>query len=298
METTDLIWMNGKLLPWEKAQTHVLTHGLHYGSAVFEGTRVYKTPQGPAIFRLKDHTKRLLYSAKTMGMNVPYSEAEINMATLETVRRNKLKQGYIRPIIYYGYGKMGLNPIGAPVEMVIACWPWGKYLDDRPIRVQISDIVRIHPKSSVTDAKISGHYTNSIMAVLSLDPGFDEALLLDFKGNIAEGPGENFFMVKKGVLYTPKLGTILAGITRDTIFQLAADHGLKVLEKTLKPTDVLKGDEAFFTGTAAEVTAIGSINGKKIGNGKMGPVTTTIQQAYMDVVKGKNKKYERYLSRI
>lgn len=299
MKPTKYIWMNGKLIPWKKAQVHVLTHAMHYGSAAFEGTRVYNTAKGPAIFRLKEHTKRLFYSAKALKMKVPFSQKEINEATLETIRRNQLKHGYIRPMIFYGYGKMGLNPIGAPVESMICCWPWGKYLSDDPIKVKISDFIRIHPKSTIADAKISGHYVNSIMAVLPLtNTKYHEALLLDYKGNIAEGPGENFFLVKKGVIYTPPLGTILSGITRATIFELAESLGYKIKEKNLKPKDLKGADEAFFTGTAAEVTPIGSIDDITFNKGKVGPVTSAIKEAYMDVVHGRNPAFEKYLSYV
>jgi len=295
---TQYIFLDGKFVPWDKANIHVLNHSLHYGGAVFEGIRVYETEQGPAIFRLKEHTKRLLYSAKSLKMNLPYSEKELNEITLEVVRKNKLKHGYIRPIIFHGQ-KMGLNPVGAPLHIAIACWPWGKYLSEDPIKVRISSFVRIHPKSSVTDAKISGHYANSIMAVLEIDgTKYQEALLLDYQGYVAEGPGENFFMVKKGVLYTPSLGTILHGITRDTIFGLAKDLKIPVKEKKLRPRDVFGADEAFFTGTAAEVTPIASIDDHILNGGKEGPITTQLKKAYMDVVHGKNPKYKKYLSYV
>lgn len=297
MNETKTIWMNGKFLPWKKAGIHVLAHGLHYGSSVFEGTRVYNTDSGPAIFRLKDHTKRLLYSAKALKMKVPYTATQLNEATIQTVKKNKLQHGYIRPVLFYGYGKMGLNPKGAPVEAFIACWPWGRYLSDKPIKVKISSFIRIHPQSTVADAKIAGHYVNSIMAVQELSgTKYQEALLLDYKGNIAEGPGENFFLVKNGTIYTPPLGTILSGITRQTIFEIAEDLRLKIKEKTLSPKDIPKADEAFYTGTAAEVTAIGSIDDHVFNKGKTGSVTAQIQEAYMDVVQGRNKKYHKYLS--
>lgn len=288
--------MNGKFVLWDKANVHVLTHSLHYGAAVFEGIRVYRTPKGPAIFRLQDHTKRLFYSARALRMEVPFTEKQWNEVTMETVRKNKLEHGYIRPIISFGYGKMGLNPKGAPVDCAIACWPWGKYLSEDPIDVKIVKTIRIHPGSSVTDAKITGHYCNSIMAVLELSgTKYHEALLLDYRGHIAEGPGENFFMVKKGVLITPKLGTILNGITRDSILKMAKDLGMKSQEKTLKPNDVYGADEAFFTGTAAEVTSIKSIDDHRIGTGSIGPVTEKLQSAFMNVVTGKDPKYKKWL---
>lgn len=298
MISTKYIWLNGKFVPWKKANIHVLSHSLHYGGAVFEGIRFYETDKGPAIFRLKEHVKRLLYSAKTMAMKVPYSEASITKAIIETVRKNKIKHGYIRPIIFYGQ-KMGLNPIGAPVEFAIACWPWGKYLSEDPIDVKISSFMRIHPKSSVTDAKISGHYANSIMATLELQgTKYQEALLLDYKGNVAEGPGENFFMVKNGVLHTPPLGTILHGITRDTIMELARNMGIPVKQKSFKPKDIFKADEAFFTGTAAEVTPILSVDDHVFSKGKIGPITKQIKHAFLDVVQGRDKRYMKFLTLV
>jgi len=299
MEATKYIWMNGKFLPWQKATCHVLTHALHYGSAAFEGIRCYETKKGPAIFRLKDHTKRLFYSAKALRMKVPYSQKQINLATIKTIRKNQLKHCYIRPMLYYGYGKMGLNPAGVPVEAIIACWPWGTYLSEDPIAVKTSSFIRIHPKSSVTDAKISGHYVNSIMAVQEISGSkYQEALLLDYQGNIAEGPGENFFLVKKKTIYTPPLGTVLKGITRATVMEIAEYLGYKVVEKKMKLKDAYSADEAFFTGTAAEVTSIGSIDDKKLNKGKMGPVTAHIREIYMDTVSGRNKHFEKYLSYV
>ncbi len=300
METTKFIWKNGEMLPWEQAMTHVLTHTLHYGAAAFEGVRAYETPKGTAIFRLQEHTDRLFYSAKVIGMEVPYSKEEINEATKKVVRENEVEACYIRPIFYYGYGKMGLNPIGAPIDAVIACWPWGKYLPVDVVNVKISDFIRIHPKTGVTDAKISGHYVNSIMACLEIakDEYFHEALFLDYEGNIAEGPGENFFIVKNGVIYTPPLGNILAGITRSSIMEVARDLGYTVEEKVLKPEDAWGADEAFFTGTAAEVTAIGTLDRKQIADGKMGPITTQIKETYLKAIRGGLPQYEKWLTYI
>lgn len=296
METTPYIWQNGRFIPWAKTQTHLLTHTLHYGCGVFEGIRVYRTEKGPAIFRLQDHTKRLFYSAKKMKIAVPYSEAEWSKATIATIQKNKLQQGYIRPIIYLGYGKMGLAPDGAPIDCAIACWPWGKYLSEDPIDVKMVKTRRLHPASCVPDAKVTGHYFNSIMAVLELQgTHYHEALLLDYKGNVAEGPGENFFIVKKNVVITPPRGNILPGITRDTVMRLARDLGFHVREKTLKPRNVYAADEAFFTGTAAEVTPIRSVDDHVFGDGKIGPITDALKTAYMDTVMGRNKRYLRFL---
>jgi branched-chain amino acid aminotransferase len=296
MQKTKYIWLDGKFVPWDKANVHVLSHSLHYGGAVFEGIRVYETEKGPAVFRLEEHTKRLMYSAKALKMKVPYSEKELNEITLELVRKNKMKHGYIRPLIFHGQ-KMGLNPLDAPLQVAIACWPWGKYLSEDPIKVKISSFVRIHPESSVTDAKISGHYANSIMAVLEIaGTKYQEALLLDYKGNVAEAPTANFFMVKDGVISTPSLGTILGGITRSTILQLAKDLKISVMERTIKPKEIFKADEAFFTGTAVEISPIASIDDHVLKSGKEGPITTQLKKAYMDVVRGKNSRYKKYLT--
>ncbi len=290
--TTKWIWMDGEFVPWEEAKIHVISHALHYGSGVFEGTRFYETENGSAIFRLKEHTKRLFYSASAINLPIHFTEEEINEATLETVRKNNVSSGYIRPLAFFGEGKMGLRPEGATPHMIIACWPWGKYLADRPIRVKISKYIRIHPQSLISDAKVTGYYVNSILAVQEVIPqGYDEAMLLDFEGNIAEGPGENFFLVKNGELHTPALGSILPGITRSTIIQLATDLGITTHERKISPDEIWEADEAFYTGTAAEVTPIGEIDDKKIGNGEEGPITTQLKKVYFDTITGKNKKY-------
>lgn len=299
METTKYIWHNGKLTLWNDAKIHVLSHGLHYGSAVFEGLRFYKTEKGPAIFRLEEHTDRLFYSARSLQMEIPYSKEEINQAHINLLKENKIEQGYIRPLVYYGYGKMGLNPKGAPAEVAIACWPWGAYLPPEGIHVKITKYIRIHPKSTVCDAKICGHYVNSILSVQEIEgTKYREAMLLDFEGNIAEGPGENFFMVKDGIIYTPPLGAILNGITRATIIEVAEDLGYKVVEKTISPEVAFNADEAFYTGSAAEVSPIKSIDDNPIGNGKTGPITEKIRDTYMNIVFGRTKKYEHYLTYI
>ncbi len=299
MESTKTIWMNGKLTPWDEANVHVLTHSFHYGGASFEGIRCYKTEKGTAVFRLKEHMERLFYSAEALGMEVPYSVDEMTEAVLEVLRENELEEGYIRPMIYYGYGKMGLNPKGASVDAFIACWGWAKYLAHDAVKVKISDFIRIHPKSTVADAKITGHYVNSSLASMALEgTGAHEALLLDFEGNVAEGPGENIFVVKDEVLTTPALGNILAGLTRDTVMTLAKDMGYEVQEKVLKPEDLFAADEAFFTGTAAEVTAISSIDDHVYGDGNPGPVSAKLKEAYMNVVHGKDDRYEDYLTYI
>lgn len=299
MQTTEFIWQNDKLVPWADAKVHVLTHTLHYGGGAFEGIRFYETAKGPAIFRLDAHVERLFYSAEALKMTVPYTKQEVANIIIDVVRANKIKQGYIRPLLFYGYNKMGVNPVGSPVEFIVACWPWGAYLPHDMVDIKISRYIRIHPDSTIVDAKLCGHYLNGILASLELQgTHYHEALLLDAKGYVSEGVGENLFIVKGGVIYTPKLGTILAGITRETIFKLAAESNLKVIEAELKPADVYFADEAFFTGTAAEVTPIRSIDDHVLGDGKLGPITAGIKAAYQDVVFGRDPKFESYLTYV
>ena len=297
METTEFIWLNGEFVHWEDAKVHVLTHTLHYGAGAFEGIRAYKTARGGAIFRLDRHLDRLYYSSGCVAMRVPYPKEQLTEATKELLRKNKLDACYIRPLVYFGYGVMGLNPRNAPVEVAIACWPWGQYLPHDVVDVKIVSHARISPRAVKADAKICGHYVNSILASIEIrDTHYHEGLLLDESGYLAEGPGENIFLVKDGVLYTPKLGTILAGITRETIIELACDKGLKVVEKELRPEDAYAAEEAFFTGTAAEVTPIRSINDNRIGSGEIGPVTAAIKACYLDTVCGRVPQYEKFLS--
>lgn len=299
MEPTKFIWMNGAFVLWETAKIHVMTHTLHYGGGAFEGIRVYKTDRGPAVFRLQEHMERLHYSAGALAMRLPYSVDELCATTIELLKRNGLEQGYIRPLAYYGYGVMGLNPRNGPVEVMMACWPWGAYLPVEQADIKVSSYIRIHPRSSITDAKLCGHYVNSILAVLELrGTKYHEALFLDADGFIAEGPGENFFMIKNGKLYTPPLGTILAGITRSTMLEIAADQGFSVEEKRLSLEEALEADEAFFTGTAAEVTPIGTINDQPIGNGACGPITKKLQKGYLDCVYGRDPSYARFLTYV
>lgn len=297
---TSKIWLDGALVDWQKAAVHPLTHALHYGSAVFEGLRFYETDAGrPAIFRLKEHVARQFYSARAIGMRVPLTPKQLADAIVATVRANKIKAGYIRPLTFYGYGKMGLNPTGAPISTLVACWPWGSYLGGAPIRVQTSRFIRLHPQSVVADAKVAGHYVNSILASLEMQKAkMDEALFLDYRGHVAEGPGENLFFVKKKVIYTPALGSILAGITRDTVITLARDRGYKIVEGNYKLPAVYGADEAFFTGTAAEVQPIGQLDGRQIGAGKMGPVTAELRQLYLDVTHGRVPRYRRFLTLV
>jgi len=299
MQTTEFIWQDGKLVPWADAKVHVLTHTLHYGGGAFEGIRFYKTDKGPAIFRLNAHVERLFYSASALKMAVPYTKEQVTEAIINVVRVNKLEEGYIRPLLFYGYGKMGVNPVGSPVEFTIACWPWGAYLPHESAKVKISRYIRIHPDSSIVDAKLCGHYLNGILASLELQgTDYDEALLLDAKGYISEGVGENFFIIKDNVIYTPHLGTILAGITRETIFKLAKRAGIKVVEADIKPAEAYAAGEAFFTGTAAEVTPIRSIDDKVLNGGAIGPVSALIKSTYANVVRGKDPEFLDYLTYV
>ncbi|GBE16638.1 branched-chain-amino-acid aminotransferase [bacterium BMS3Abin15] len=292
------IWSNGKFIPFKEAKIHIINHSLHYGSAVFEGIRCYQTPKGPAVFRLKEHIDRLFHSADVMGFKVPFSKGKIIKITKELVRKNNLKECYIRPIIYYSE-KMGLLPNDASINIAIAAWPWGKYLHKDSISVKVSSFARIHPKSSVMTAKISGHYANSVMTALEAKKaGFDEALLLDWKGDIAEGPGENIFFVRKKILYTPKKGTILPGITRESIMKIAHGLGHRTIGRNIKVKDLKSFNEAFFVGTAVEVNAIGKIDKIIFGKGEEGKITKEIKEAYLDTVRGKIKKYNKWLNYV
>jgi len=301
---TKFIWMDGKLVPWKKANVHVLTHTLHYGLGVFEGIRCYKTTKGSAVFRLKDHIRRFENSAKFVGMKLPYSSDEFVKATKKTIRANKIEECYIRPIAFYGYGVMGLNPKGSKVNVAIAVWPWGTYLGakglESGIRAKISPWLRIHPRILPPQAKVVANYANSILAkVDALNSGYDEAILLNMDGNVAEGPGENLFIVKRGKLITPPLSSgALGGITRDSIIKIAEDEGIDFEERDISRDQLYAADEAFFTGTAAEVTPIRKIDGKSIGEGKRGKITEKLQRIFFNAVRGKELKYESWLDHV
>jgi branched-chain amino acid aminotransferase len=289
--------MDGTFIPWTEAKVHVLTHTLHYGDGAFEGIRAYKTERGSAVFRLREHMERLHYSAKALGMQLPYSVEQLCEATCETLKRNNLEEGYIRPLIINGYGVMGVNPRNSPVQTIIACWPWGAYIPVDAADIKVSKFIRIHPDSTVADAKICGHYVNSIMAILELrGTKYHEALFLDADENIAEGPGENFFIVKNREIISPPLGAILAGITRATLIEIARDKGYTVTERRFSLTEAIAADEAFFTGTAAEVTPIGSIDDCPLSGGKAGPISLDLKASYLDAVRGKTPKYEKFLT--
>jgi branched-chain amino acid aminotransferase len=296
-----LIWHDGKMVPWREATTHVLTHSLHYGLAVFEGLRAYKTARGTAIFRLKEHTERLFNSAHIFMMKIPFDRQTILEAQKDVVRANKLDSCYVRPIAFYGSEKMGVSPKGAQVHVSIAAWPWGAYLGDegleKGIRVKTSSYARHHVNVTMCRAKFSGTYANSILASQeALEHGYDEALLLDVDGYVAEGPGENLFIVKKGKIYEPELTSALIGVTRETVITLANELGFEVISKRLTRDDIYIADEAFFTGTAAEVTPIRELDGRTIGEGRRGPVTGKIQQAFFDLVQGRNEKHLDWLA--
>jgi branched-chain amino acid aminotransferase len=297
------IWYDGKLVPWRSATTHVLTHSLHYGLAVFEGVRAYKTTRGTAIFRLKEHTERLFNSAHIYMMKMPYTREQLMDAQKEVVRANKLDECYIRPIAFYGSEKIGVSPKGASVHVAIAAWPWGAYLGadalEKGIRVKTSSFARHHVNVSMCRAKYSGTYANSILANLeATEHGYDEGLLLDVDGFVAEGSGENLFMVKNGCLYEPELTSALVGITRDSVITFAREMGYSVSAKRITRDDLYIADEAFFTGTAAEVTPIREVDGRTIGEGKRGPITTRIQKAFFETVSGKAEKHADWLTAV
>jgi len=304
MNKAKYIWMDGEFVNWDDAKVHILTHTLHYGNGVFEGTRAYKTEKGLAIFRLRDHTKRLLNSAKITVINSPYSLEELENAQIELLRKNDFKSNvYIRPLIYLGYGIMGLYHVKAPVNVAIAAWEWGSYLGDEGlkngIRVKISSFTRNSVKSTMGKAKAVANYLNSQMAKFeALEAGYEEALLLDEEGFIAEGSGECFFIVRDGVLITPPNDNSLESITQDTILKIAEKKGIKIERRRITRDEVYICDEAFFTGTAAEVTPIKEVDARIIGDGKRGEITKELQSAYFDVVYGRDKDFEYMLTYI
>ena len=298
-----VIWMDGKMVPWRDARTHVLTHTLHYGMGVFEGVRAYETEGGTAIFRLEDHTRRLFNSARILGMKIPYSAGEISAAQLAAVRENGLETAYIRPMCFYGAEGMGLRADNLEVHVIVAAWTWGSYLGEenmtRGIRVRTSSYNRHHVNVTMCKAKANGNYMNSMLALQeAISCGYDEAMLLDTEGYVAEGSGENIFLVHDGALYTPDLTSALDGITRRTILSLADEEGLKVIEKRITRDEVYIADEAFFTGTAAEVTPIREVDNRPIGEGVRGPITQRLQSLYFDVVKGRHPKHRGWLTYV
>lgn len=294
------IWMDGKLIEWRDAKVHVLTHTLHYGMGVFEGVRAYKTAKGSAIFRLPEHTRRLLNSAKIFQMNLGFDAATLDAAQKEVVRANKLESCYLRPIAWVGSDKLGISARNCGINVAIAAWTWNAYLGPEAmaqgIRVKTSSFTRHHVNSTMVRAKASGHYVNSILAnTEALTDGYDEALLLDTEGYVSEGSGENVFIVSRGRLYTPDLASCLDGITRDSVITIARDLGLEVIEKRLTRDEIYCCDEAFFTGTAAEVTPIRELDNRTVGSGRRGPITERLQNAYFDAVSGRSERYSHWL---
>ncbi len=298
------IWMDGQMVEWRDAKIHVLSHTLHYGCGAFEGVRAYKTAQGTAIYRLKEHTQRLFNSAKILRMNIPFSLEEVMQAQIDVVRENKLESCYLRPLTWIGSQKLGVSPKGNKIHIMVAAWAWGAYLGEeglkRGIRVKTSSYTRHHVNITMTQAKAVSNYTNSILANMeALDEGYDEALLLDAAGFVSEGAGENIFVIKDGVVYTPDLSAgALNGITRNTIFHICKDLGIELVQKRITRDEIYICDEAFFTGTAAEVTPIRELDRVQIGAGSRGPITEKIQAAFFDIVGGRNPKYAAWLSPV
>ncbi len=298
------IWMDGQLIDWRDAKVHVLTHTLHYGCGAFEGVRAYPTDKGTAIFRLQEHTQRLFNSAKILRMQIPFSQEQLNEAQKEVVRTNGLSGAYIRPLVWLGSEKLGISPKGNRVHAMVAAWAWGAYLGEdglnKGIRIKTSSYTRHHVNITMTQAKTVSNYTNSILANMeATDDGYDEALLLDSAGFVSEGAGENIFVIKDGVIYTPDLSAgALNGITRNTVLHIARDLGIEVVQKRITRDEIYIADEAFFTGTAAEVTPIREMDRIQIGQGCRGPITEKIQRAFFDIVNGRNPQYAHWLTLV
>ena len=298
------IWMDGQMVDWRDAKIHVLSHTLHYGCGAFEGVRAYKGDGGTTIFRLAEHTERLFNSAKILRMKIPFSPEQVNEAQIAVIRDNKLESGYLRPLTWIGDQKLGVSPKGNTIHLMVAAWPWGAHLGEegmkRGIRVKISSYTRHHVNITMTQAKAVSNYTNSILANMeATDDGYDEAMLLDANGFVSEGAGENLFVVKGGVVYTPDLSAgALNGITRNTVFHICQDLGLEVVQKRITRDEVYICDEAFFTGTAAEVTPIRELDRIELGSGSRGPITEKIQSAFFDIVNGRNPKYAHWLTKV
>jgi len=299
----DKVWMDGRMVDWDKAQVHVCTHALHYGSGVFEGIRAYETDKGTAVFRLKEHINRLFNSAKILKMDIPFDKEEIRQAIKDTIRENKLKSCYIRPLIYRGFKELGVNPFKCPVNCAIAVWEWGAYLGEealaKGIKTKISSYARNYINSTSQKAKICANYINSIFAKMeAIEAGVDEAILLDARGYVTEGSGENLFWIRNGIIYTTPTATVLEGITRDSIIRVANDLGYEVQEKYIGRDELYISEEVFFAGTAAEVTPIREIDKYQIGEGKRGPITEKLQKKFFDIVKGKDEEYSDWLDYV
>jgi len=298
------IWFNGKIVPWDQATTHVMSHGIHYGSGTFEGIKCYQTENGPALFKLQEHIQRMFTSAKIYRMNIPFSPADIEQGCLDIVRENAIENGYIRPVAFYGYDTLGVHPQNCPVVFSIGAFDWGAYLGqealEKGVRITVSPWRKFHSSSFPTVAKANGQYLNSMLAVQDAhEKGFAEALLLNQEGTIAEGAGQNIFLVKNGTIYTNEEdSSILMGITRDTIINLARDNGIRVKVSRLSLGQLFGADEAFFTGTASEVTPIREVDGRQVGNGGRGPLTQKLQSMYFDLVHGRLPQYKEWLTAV
>jgi branched-chain amino acid aminotransferase len=304
IEAVEKIWLDGAFVPWEQAQIHILTHTLHYGLGVFEGIRCYKCEDGrSAVFRLREHLERLDRSARIVALELPFSVEKLEGVVLETLRVNRLAEGYIRPLVFLGEGAMGLLPSDNPVRVGVIVWPWGAYLGEegleRGIRAKVSSYTRHHPNVSMTKSKACGNYVNSILAKVEITRlGYDEAIMLDTSGLVSEGSGENLFVARGGVIKTPPLISVLEGITRDAVIRIARDKGIEVVEQPVTRDDLYCADEAFLTGTAAEVTPVREVDDRAIGSGSRGPITKTIQSTFFDAVRGRNRKYENWLTYV
>jgi branched-chain amino acid aminotransferase len=302
IDEVEYIWMNGELVPWDEARIHVLTHALHYGSGVFEGVRAYETARGAAVFRLSDHLRRLERSGKLYYMSLPYSVEELAQATKDVIAANGLSACYVRPLAYRGYGEMGLFPLKAPIDCIVAVWPWGSYLGDEGIkhgiRAKVSSIQALGHTQLARAAKATGQYLNSILAKVEVvNAGYDEAIMLDEHGRVAEGSGENIFLVRDGVIYTPFAADgVLEGITRDTVLRVAESEGIRAQERTLARSDLIVADELFFTGTAAEIVPIREVDDRPIG--EPGPVTRRMQERFRDIVEGRDEEFGHYLEYV
>ncbi|HXX47497.1 MAG TPA: branched-chain amino acid transaminase [Myxococcota bacterium] len=304
VEKTERVWHNGAFVAWDEANVHILTHTLHYGLGVFEGIRCYRGADGSSsVFRLREHVERLFGSARIVEIEMPYGREQIETAILETLRANRMSEGYIRPLVYLGAGAMGLLPKDNPTQVAIVVWPWGAYLGDegleRGIRAKVSSYTRHHPNVSLTKSKTCGDYVNSILAKREVTRmGYDEAIMLDTNGLVAECSGENIFIVRRGLLKTPPLVSVLEGITRDSVIRIARDKGIEVVETPITRDEVYCADEMFLTGTAAEITPVREVDDRKIGAGSRGPITRTIQTTFFDAVHGRDRKYESWLTRV
>ncbi|WFS61015.1 branched-chain amino acid transaminase [Pseudodesulfovibrio thermohalotolerans] len=303
VQKSETIWFDGKQVPWDEANVHVLTHALHYGTAVFEGIRAYECGDGSSeVFRLREHMVRLVNSAKILGLKMPYTADELTDATIETLKRNKLAGAYVRPLVFVGEGAMGVSPGENPIQTIIAAWPWGAYLGEdaleKGIKVKVSSFSRHHVNVMMTKAKSAGNYVNSVLAKTeALADGYDEAIMLDTTGHVSEGSGENIFMVLNDIIYTPHTDGVLGGLTRDSLIALAGDLGYEVREEPITRDMLYTADEVFFTGTAAELTPISSVDCREIGSGHAGPVAKLLQTEFFNIVKGENPDYEHWLHR-